>query len=58
MAQLKTIYQKCRVCQGVGTIKQTLTTPEEYDPETTTMDAECPRCDGDGEYEWGTVDMG
>lgn len=65
MADTFTIYRICDHCQGVGTIKQTIQTPDPDDHEVTTEDAVCPTCNGENVYDgkthyiWGkmTEDM-
>lgn len=55
MADVYTVYRKCTICGGTGTIKVTEETVNPEDPQTGVIDGSCPKCEGEGELEWGRM---
>lgn len=56
MVDLLKIFQICPRCKGEKVVTTTATTPEPDDPEPGITTTTCPRCEGEGEVEWGRME--
>jgi hypothetical protein len=56
MADLFKIFRICPRCKGREVVDITDTTPDPDDPEPGVTTTTCPRCDGEGEIEWGRME--